>query len=250
VAGTNVFARLASDDHATIAYRPRLTLGFTANPAPVIATGSSQSAPAGAPAALTGAASGATTTLWSLVSGPGTATFATPGSPATSVTFSQPGGYVLRFAASNANGSVSRTLGVAVTAPPLDPGVFADWQSLTWPGVADPATTSPQADPDGDGLANFLEWALHLDPKTPGVFNAVLIKNGAVLEYTYTRRKTAAGSAVFLVEWSDTLGSDWSAAGVTTAPPVSINASSETVTATVSAGPGRTRFVRLRVTVP
>ena len=54
VAGTSVFARFASDDHPTAAYRPRLTLGFTANPAPAIATGPAPSATPGTPAALTG----------------------------------------------------------------------------------------------------------------------------------------------------------------------------------------------------
>lgn len=45
---------------------------------------------------------------------------------------------------------------------------FALWQQAQWPGVADPATIGPEADPDGDGVVNAVEYALGMDPKTPG----------------------------------------------------------------------------------
>ena len=41
-----------------------------------------------------------------------------------------------------------------------NPNIFADWQSLTWPGVTDAAIIGPLADPDFDGVNNFLEHAL------------------------------------------------------------------------------------------
>ena len=247
VAGANVFARLASDDHANPAYRPRLTLGFTANPAPAIATGSAPAANTGQPAALNGASSGATSTTWSRLSGPGTATFTDANNPTTSVILSQPGGYTLRLLPSNANGTVSRTLFVEA-ASGLNPDNFAGWQSLIWPGEINPAVIGYDADPDRDGLPNFLEWALRLDPQTPDVFNAVLTRNGAFLEYAYTRRRIAPGAAAFRVEWSDKLANDWSDSGVTQSAPVPINATSESVTATLPAGSVNARFVRLRIT--
>lgn len=45
---------------------------------------------------------------------------------------------------------------------------FARWQQAQWPGVSDPATIGPEADPDGDGVVNAIEYALGMDPKTPG----------------------------------------------------------------------------------
>lgn len=243
----SLFARFASDDHATTAYRPRLTLGFTVNPAPVIATGPAPSATPGSPAALTGSASGATASTWSLVSGPGTATFADSSNPATTVILSQPGSYTLRLLSYNASGTVSRTLAVTATAP-NNPAVFADWQQLTWPGQSNPAIIGPDADPDADGLDNLTEWALHLNATAPDTFVPVFTKNGALLEYTYTRRKTAPGEATFTVEWSDTLAAPWTPA--VSDPPVSLDATRESVHTTIPAGPNGRRFVRVRVSLP
>ena len=47
-------------------------------------------------------------------------------------------------------------------------GTYADWKTQVW--GADRATSAgadPVADPDGDGLPNFLEYALGLDPTRP-----------------------------------------------------------------------------------
>ncbi len=130
------------------------------------------------------------------------------------------------------------------------PAVFADWQSLSWPGQSDPATIGPNADPDGDGLDNLLEWALHLDGTRPDGFTPALTRDGEFLLYTYTRRKTAPGAATFQVEWSDTLGHDWSAAGVTVYQPVSTGVASESVVVAVPAGTDEKRFIRLRLSTP
>jgi hypothetical protein len=241
------FTRLASDDHPTVAQRPRLTLVWSVNPAPSIDPGPAPAAIVGQPAALTGSASGATATTWSLVSGPGAATFADSNKPATTVTFSQPGSHTLRLLSSNANGTVSRSLPVTA-AVPLDPARFADWQSLTWPGITALNIIGPDADPDGDGLANRLEWALHLDPTTPGPFRPDFAKNGEALDFTYVRRKTAPGEATFTVEWSDTLAAPWTPAA--SDPPVSLDATRESVTTTIPAGPNGRRFVRVRVALP
>ncbi len=243
------FTRLHSDDATTEATRPRLRLLATVNPAPVIATGPAPAAIVGQAAFLTGSASGATASTWSLVSGPGTVTFADSNNPTTTVTFSQPGEYTLRLLASNASGTVSRTLAVTAAAS-NNPAVFADWQQLTWPGQSNPAIIGPDADPDGDGLTNLTEWALHLDATSPDVHRPIFSKNGSVLEYTYIRRKTAPGEATFIVEWSDTLGNDWSPTGVLSDPPVSIDGTSESVRSTVPAGASMRRFLRLKVLKP
>jgi PKD repeat protein len=206
--------------------------------------GSAHTATPGSPAALTGSTDGATATTWSLVSGPGDASFADPNNPITTVTFSQPGSYTLRLLASNTHGSTSRTLAVNVAAT-LDPAVFDEWQQLTWPGETNPNITGPDADPDSDSLTNLTEWALHLDATVPDVHQPAFAKNGSVLDYTYTRRKTAPGEATFTVEWSDTLAAPWTPA--VSDPPVSLDPTHESVHTTIPAGSSSRRFVRLRI---
>jgi hypothetical protein len=44
---------------------------------------------------------------------------------------------------------------------------FADWQEQFFPGETDPAVVGPNADPDGDGIPNLIEYALGLDPTSP-----------------------------------------------------------------------------------
>jgi len=240
------FARFASDDHATTSLRPRLTVTWTVNPAPVINTGPAPAAIHGEPASLTGSAGGASSTIWSLVSGPGNATFGNPASPATSVTFDQTGNHVLKLTASNTSGEVSRTL-VVNSAP--SPAYFTEWQALTWAGISDPAIIGPDRDPDSDGITNLLEWALHLNATQPGTIPALLQKSGGWLEYTYTRRKTAPGEAGFQVEWSDTLSSVWSSEDVSGETLISETSSTQTVRVTIPVV-GERRFIRLRVSRP
>lgn len=238
------FTRIHSDDSTDVARRPALRIGFSANPAPEVATGPSPAATAGEAADLTGTATGATAATWSLVIGPGTASFGNPNNPATAVTFRQPGLYTLRLLASNAHGTVSRTLAVTAAAS-HNHAVFTDWQQLTWPGESNPAIIGPAADPDGDGLTNLTEWALHLDATAPSVHQPGFVKNGAVLDFAYTRRKTAPGEATFIVEWSDTLAAPWTPA--VSDPPVSLDATRESVQTAIPAGPNGRRFVRVRI---
>jgi hypothetical protein len=247
----DIYTRLTSDDSALTTQRPRLTLAWTANPAPVVDPGPAPAAITGAPSSLTATTTGANSTAWSLVSGPGSAAFGNSTQPATTVTFSQPGSYLLRLTADNANGEISRTLAVVVNdpLPTLDPAIFADWQSITWPNTNAPETIGPDMDPDHDGLPNLLEWALHLDATASSPFLPVFDKDGSVLSYTYTRRKTAPGEATFQVEWSDTLGDDWSTVDVGEEIPISETDSTRTVKVTIPNNSDR-NFVRLRVSRP
>ena len=120
--GAANFLRFASAENATLARRPRLTLGYSpVNPLPTLATGPPPAAEPGQPATLAGSVTGASGSTWSLVSGPGTATFSDATQPATTVTFSQPGLHQLRLTAASALGEVSATLTIDVQdlTPPL-----------------------------------------------------------------------------------------------------------------------------------
>ena len=109
--GGNVFVRFGSDNHPTLAQRPLLTIGYSVNQTPALATGTAPAAQTGVAAALAGSTTNATSSLWSLVSGPGTATFGNAAQAATTVTFSHPGTYLLRLSAANAFGETSINAG-------------------------------------------------------------------------------------------------------------------------------------------
>ena len=156
----------------------------------------------------------------------------------------------IRLSASNSAGESSATHLVTVSDPPLDPGLFPDWQELTWPGVSDPSILGAGQDPDHDGLNNLLEWALHLDPKNPDSFKPHALKKRQRVRIHLHPPQNGPAAASFQVEWSDTLGNDWSASNVATAPPVAIDATTESVTATMPAGATTGRFARLRITAP
>jgi hypothetical protein len=75
-------------------------------------------------------------------------------------------------------------------------------------------------------------------------------RNAGTLEFTFRRSVSAEFfGAVFSVEWTDSLtNGPWTAGGVSMAV-VSTDGDSEVVKATLPAGTGGTRYVRLRVTV-
>lgn len=112
------------------------------------------------------------------------------------------------------------------------------------------AIIGPAADPNADGETNLVEFATAQNPLTSTQAKPILIKNGATLEFTYTRANAALADGVtFTVEWSDTLAANsWSIAGVTQ----QIFADTgivQTVKASVLAG-GERRFMRLRIFKP
>jgi hypothetical protein len=125
------------------------------------------------------------------------------------------------------------------------------WRQTYFGTTSNSGNAADGFDFDRDGLANLLEWATNLNPTTSSTSPAVLAPNGAGLEFTYPRSVTALNAgAVFNVEWSDTLpGGSWSTAGVIQAI-LSDNGTVQQVKATLPAGSGGKRFVRLRVTSP
>jgi len=126
-------------------------VSITVKPAPVstpptVSAGSNQTITLPSSATLSGTASpgsvGTVTVLWSLVSGPGTVTFANSTSASTTATFSQSGTYMLKLTAtsgaSSASSNVTITVNPASTGPTLIPvrvaaaGSYTDSQGNAW----------------------------------------------------------------------------------------------------------------------
>ncbi|MFN7562244.1 MAG: LamG-like jellyroll fold domain-containing protein [Prosthecobacter sp.] len=140
-----------------------------------------------------------------------------------------------------------------VTAPQSISATFAVSPNTLWKqthfgsNASNSLIAGDLADPDGDAVLNLIEWATGT---TPTISNAVphfASKSGSNLEYTYTKNKSAT-DVTYLVEWSDDF-TTWSSGGVTQSlVPGSDNGTTQQIKATMPAGAGGRRFVRLRVT--
>lgn len=238
------FARIGSDDHPDPAMRPQLHVSFIGNRLPEIQT-TTLNPLSGTSLPLTAVTSGATDILWEMISGPQSITLQDPTEPQPVVSFNTPGTYQFRISASNAFGTSSRIQHVTVQP---NPAIFAQWQQITWPGLNNPSLSAPDQDPDQDGLSNLLEWALHLDPITPDRITQQLSHPAGTMEYTYTRRITAAGEASYQIEWSDTLQGTWTSTGVIQNEPSPLTPTTESVRITLPESPTGKRFLRIKVT--
>jgi alpha-tubulin suppressor-like RCC1 family protein len=124
------------------------------------------------------------------------------------------------------------------------------WRLTHFQTTANSGAAADSATPQHDGVSNLLKFATGMNPAAPGVMPGVLTKSGGALALTYSRSKAAVLDGVsFIVEWSDTMApGSWSNGGVVEA--VSGQGDTDPVTATLPAGPGSGRFVRLRVVYP
>lgn len=147
-------------------------------------------------------------------------------------------------------------------------GEFARWRAGHFGAdeVMDEAVAGPDADPDGDGLSNLLEYALGGDPGVaadvhPRSGEPIRVRPGTVavggarhvtLEFHRRTRGLDAGTTAevsYAVEWSDSLeAGEWTAGGETVSV-TDLGDGWETVVIRDPrpVGPGR-RFGRLRVT--
>ncbi len=122
------------------------------------------------------------------------------------------------------------------------------WRYENFGTLLNSGTAADTADPNKDGETNFLEFATGQNPNAATTRPGTLAKTVAGLEFTYTRSKTAFDAGViFSVEYSDTLAAPWTSVGPGS---VVIDGTIQTVKATVPAGSGAKRFVRLKVTQP
>ncbi len=121
------------------------------------------------------------------------------------------------------------------------------WRQQYLGTTANTGTAADLFDANGDGEVNLLEFATAQNPNAATLTQPALVRNGATLEFTYTRSLAAMSDGVtFTVEWSDTLLNDWSTTGVSAPTVLSDNGTVQSMKATLPAGSNR-RFVRLKV---
>jgi len=122
------------------------------------------------------------------------------------------------------------------------------WRQLYFGTSSNSGTAADTADPDQDGLINFLEFACGLDPTASSVAPVEGVLETGAFALAYTRSKAALRDGVtFVVEWSDALGlANWSMEGVTEAV-LEDHPTTQKVKASLPQGTTGQRFARLRV---
>lgn len=124
------------------------------------------------------------------------------------------------------------------------------WRLANFDSPDDSGPGADMNDFEFDGIPNLMEFAVDGHPREYGLIPATLNPDGGELQFTYARNKNADGELGFVVEWSDTLlPNDWHTDGVSESI-VSDDGVLQHMLATVPAGPGPARFVRLRVIRP
>ena len=121
---------------------------------------------------------------------------------------------------------------------------YAAWVA----GFPDLSDIAMHSDPNRDGENNLLEFATNQNPNRAMTATVSLVKNGEVLEFTYTRALAAMSEGVrFTVEWTDSLAAgSWSSIEATD-QILSSNEQEQFVRVTIPVLGKSKRFVRLRV---
>ncbi len=133
----------------------------------------------------------------------------------------------------------------------ITPSARQTWQSTNFSTNANnPLIAGDLADPDNDGIGNLVEHATAMNPNAGDPVPASVTKATATLDFIYTKNKSAT-DLTYLVEWSDTLGNDWSTTNVSAPTILSDNGTTQQIKVTVPAGSGiMRRFLHLKVTRP
>ena len=162
--------------------------------------------------------------------------------------------FAIVLSASSLWGTGQKTLALHVRGP------LEQWRALHFPGVENSAAAADDADPDGDGFANYFEFALGLNP-TLRDSRAVAPHVGKItaagsdwLAISFRRRKAVPPGVNYLVEESTDLAT-WSAidsAANQVGTPIDQLDGTELVTIRGTHSPGTTppAFLRLRISAP
>lgn len=171
---------------------------------------------------------------------------------AVSGTFSEMGeGRV--FPASGYNWLISYTGGDGNDVTLTIATALQSWRFTHFGTTENSGNSADAADSNGDGEENLFEFATGQNPHANTRNTPTLARNGATMEFTYTRANAAIGDGVTIaVETSDDLtGGSWRTTGITESiVPGSDNGTTQMWKASIPAGAGPKRFVRLRVLSP
>ena len=127
---------------------------------------------------------------------------------------------------------------------------FQPWSEVKFSAgeLLDDNVSGPNADPDHDGLANLVEYALGLEPKTADQTGLPTVSvQGSDWVYTYTRPSDRA-DLTYEVELSTNL-TGWSTSGVAH-ELVSTSGGTETWRAKYPVGSAANCYFRLKITQP
>jgi hypothetical protein len=124
-----------------------------------------------------------------------------------------------------------------------------NWRFIHFESYDNTGDAADLADPDFDGIANLMEFALGLDPGQASTIPAILDEEGNVMSYTLTRLKAAVAELDFTVEHSESLlPNSWLNTNVEeVSPPLADDGILETVRFNIPTT-GERHFIRLKVT--
>ncbi|MFT5105082.1 MAG: subtilisin-like proprotein convertase family protein [Pseudoalteromonas tetraodonis] len=142
---------------------------------------------------------------------------------------------------SNSAGSVTSS-DVALTVSVQQADTFAAWIETEFLGETDPAIIGALADPESDGIANFVEFGLGLDPNVAETLPVRLFIQNDRLAFEVTRSVARPNIDYIIEAASDLVSPDWERLLLTIDTPGLLRAID-----TRSAAQVKSRFFRLRV---
>jgi hypothetical protein len=151
-----------------------------------------------------------------------------------------------------ANYNITYVSGTLSVVDPITEVTLSDW--ATQKGLTG-ENALPDADPDGDGMSNLMEFFLGLDPTQSGGASGpvMTLSNGPsnTLTMTYRRAKGVTGISSGVQTIGDLSNTNWGTNGVVETIKDAEDPRYEEVTVTVTNPPGETRrFMRLKVSQP